>query len=60
MVSNQNMLSRSRGLTYTILVIFTNGIPKDTSKTRVDLKEVNDAPLSVEVIGIGVVVDREE
>jgi Copine len=50
---------KKNGQAYSILVIFTNGLPADSSKTQLALKEVNDAPLSVVFIGIGAAADLE-
>jgi hypothetical protein len=36
-----------------VLLIFTNGSPADSKKTLSVLKEVDDAPLSVVIVGVG-------
>jgi hypothetical protein len=44
---------QEQGQGYSVLLIFTNGSPADSEKTLAVLKAVDDAPLSVVIIGVG-------
>lgn len=44
---------QSKGQAYSILLLFTNGIPADLSKTEAALHRAADAPLSIVMVGIG-------
>jgi hypothetical protein len=45
--------TQEKGQTYSVLLLFTNSSPDDVSKTEDALKEVDDAPLSVVIVGVG-------
>jgi hypothetical protein len=44
---------QEHGQAYSVLLIFTNGSPADSEKTLSVLKEVDDTPLSVVIVGVG-------
>jgi len=46
-------MSQQKGQAYSILILLTNGGPTEPNKTVQALQTVDDAPLSVVIVGVG-------
>jgi len=44
---------QEKGQSYSILLIFTNGSPADLSLSKAAIRDVDDSPLSIVIVGVG-------